>query len=83
MELLESKAASRLSVTPLGQELETSASQLSKIPLLGTCEIARLALSMLTDTYVQPLSIDALNVELTGLARPGHYGHRRSAPSRP
>lgn len=72
--LLDGKAASRLSVTALSHGLELKATRLSKVPLQRAGEITRLALLTLEDTRAQPLGIDALTVELSGLTRPAKQG---------
>ena len=72
--LLDGKAASRLTVTALSHGLELKATRLSKTPLQRTGEIMRLALLTLEDTRAQPLGIDALSVELSGLTRPAKQG---------
>jgi len=74
VELLDGKTASRLSITALSQGLELKATRLSKVPLHQAGEIARLALLTLEDTHVQPLGIDTLTVELSGLTRPAKQG---------
>ena len=74
MELLDGKAASRLSVTALSHGLELKATRLSKAPLQHAGEITRLALLTLEDTRAQPLGIDTLSVELSGLTRPAKQG---------
>lgn len=72
--LLDGKAASRLSVTALSHGLELKATRLSKAPLQRAGEITRLALLTLEDTRAQPLGIDALTMELSGLTRPAKQG---------
>jgi len=72
--LLDGRAASRLSVTALSQGLELKAIRLSKAPLQRTGEVTRLALLTFEDTRAQPLGIDALSVELSGLTRPEKQG---------
>lgn len=74
VDLLNGKAASRLSVTALSHGLELKATRLSKAPLQRAGEITRLALLTLEDTVAQPLGIDALTVELSGLTRPAYQG---------
>ncbi len=71
---LDGKAASRLSITALSHGLELKATRLSKLPLKRAGEITRLAFSTLTDTHAQPLGIDALMLELSGLTRPARQG---------
>jgi len=71
---LDGKAASRLSVTAISQGLELTATRLSKTPLQSIGEITRLALLTLVDTGAQPLGIDTLTLELSGLSRPAKQG---------
>ena len=72
--LLDGKAASRLSVIALSHGLELKATRFSKAPLQRTGEVTRLALLTLEDTRAQPLGIDALSVELSGLTQPAKQG---------
>jgi len=74
VEHLDGKVASRLSITAVSQRLELRATRLSKAPLQGIGEIIRLALLTLDDTGAQPLGIDTLTLELSGLSRPAKQG---------
>ena len=71
---LGNKAASRLSVRAVCQGLEHRASRLSKTLLRRPGELYRLALLTLDDTKAQPLGIEALTLELSGLSRPSVQG---------
>ena len=71
---LGDKAASRLTVSALGQGLEYRATRLAKTPLREPAQLERLALLALEDTQAQPLGIDALTVTLSGLSRPAEQG---------
>ena len=71
---LGGRAASRLTVVALNQGLELRATRISKTPLHRAREIIRLALLTLEDTHAQPLGIDALTLELSGLSRPARQG---------
>lgn len=74
IEKLEGRAASRLTVRAVSQGLELKATRLSKTPLRQIGETIRLALLALDDTYAQPLGIDTLTLELSGLTRPAKQG---------
>ena len=67
---LDNKAASRLTVTVRSQGLEIKATRIAKTPLSRSDVMFRLALLALEDTHAQPLGIEALTVELSGLSRP-------------
>lgn len=67
---LEDKAASRLTVTVRSHGLEFKAARIAKQPLKRDDVMYRLALLALEDTHAQPLGIEALSVELSGLSRP-------------
>ena len=67
---LDDKAASRLTVTVQSQGLEFKATRIAKQPLRRSDVMLRLALLALEDTHAQPLGIEALTVELSGLSRP-------------
>lgn len=67
---LEDKATSRLTVTVRSQGLEIKATRIAKVPLKRGDVMFRLALLALSDTHAQPLGIEALTVELSGLSRP-------------
>lgn len=71
---LGNKAASRLSVRVRCQGIEHRVSRLSKTFLRGPGELYRLALLTLDDTRAQPLGVEALTVELSGLSRPSVQG---------
>lgn len=72
--LLDGKTASRLTVIALGYGLELKATRLSKAPLQRLAETTRLAFLTLEDTRAQPLGIEALALELSGLTRPAEQG---------
>jgi protein ImuB len=67
---LEDRATSRLTVTVRSQGLEIKATRIAKQPLKRGDVMFRLALLALEDTHAQPLGIEALTVELSGLFRP-------------
>lgn len=67
---LDGRAASRLTVTVRSQGLEIKATRIAKQPLRRSDVMFRLALLALTDTHAQPLGIDLLKLELSGLSRP-------------
>ncbi len=71
---LENRAASRLTVIARCQGLELKATRIAKASLRHAGEIIRLALLTLEDTHAQPLGIDALTLELSGLSRPAKQG---------
>lgn len=71
---LGGRAAFRLTVTALSHGLELKATRLSKVPLKQAGEITRLFLLALEDTHAQPLGVEALRVELSGLTRPTRQG---------
>lgn len=74
VEKLKGRAASRLTVRAVSQGLEFKATRISKIPLRQLGETNRLALLTLDDTHAQPLGIDTLTLELSGLSRPAKQG---------
>lgn len=74
VERMDGKAAARLSVAAVSHGLELKATRFSKTPLQSTGEITRLALLTLADTAAEPLGIDALAIELSGLSRPAKQG---------
>ena len=53
---------------------QTSITRLLKTPLKQLGETNRLALLALEDTHAQPLGIDTLTLELSGLTRPAKQG---------
>ena len=67
---LEDKAASRLTITVVSQKLTFKATRIAKEPLKRSDVMFRLALLAFEDTHAQPLGIETLNVELSGLSRP-------------
>lgn len=71
---LGGKAASRLNVRVCCQGIEHRASRLSKTLLRRPSELYRLALLALDDTKAQPLGVEALTIELSGLSRPAVQG---------
>ena len=74
IEKLGGRAASRLTVRALSQGLEFKATRVAKTPLQQIRETNRLALLALDDTDAQPLGIDELTLELSGLSRPVKQG---------
>ena len=71
---LGEKAASRLTLTAVSQGLQHRATRIAKTPLKQLAQVNRLALLTLTDTQAQPLAIDSLTLELSGLSRPSEQG---------
>jgi len=71
---LGGRAASKLTVTALSHGLELKATRLSKVPLKQAGELNRLALLALADSHAQPLGIEALSIELSGLTRLAKQG---------
>lgn len=74
VEKLKGRAASRLTVRAVSQGLEFKATRISKTLLRQIGETNRLALLTLDDTDAQPLGIDTLTLELSGLTRPAKQG---------
>ena len=67
---LGEKAASRLTITAASQGLQHRATRIAKAPLKQFAQMNRLALLALANTQAQPLGIDSLTLELSGLSRP-------------
>lgn len=66
---LDGRAASRLTITVVSQKLTFKATRIAKQPLRRSDVMFRLALLALEDTHAQPLGIEVLTVELSGLSR--------------